>query len=130
MYIKVNRTIKEVSSKEKLELYSVEPKNERFEITLIVISHWREPEKLIGYALNKIGYCNSDNGFGIAYEKEIDFETFVRVPENHLLVTADSINKNQFIVSELEYLKILLAFFYSKNETHNAKIITDLIESL
>ena len=130
MDIKVNRTNKEISSKEKFYLYSVEPKIERFEITLIVISNWRESEKLIEYAVNKIGYRNSDNGFGIDYEKEIDYKTTVKVPKNHLLVTADAINKNEFVVSELEYLKILSQFFNSKNEKHNAKIIIDLIESL
>ncbi len=127
MNITVTRINNRIGSKE--YSYSIIPSKKNYEITLIVISNWRNPKELIGYAQNKIGYCDSDNGLGIDYYDSIDFETTVEVPEGHIIVYADAIDKCEYVISELNYLKILSSFFYSRDEIENTKKIANLINS-
>ncbi len=88
--------------------------NEIEDFLFVILSNWQDIDELQKYATLKVGYVDSNNGFGVVYKNEIDFETTIEVPENHILLFAENISNKEFTISENDYLLLLIKYLKKK----------------
>lgn len=78
-----------------------------------VISHWTNLAQLCEFALNRHGYGDSDGGFGITYESDLDdYDRQVdriSIPQEHLLVYGfwGEPDGYELFIKEVDYLLVL-----------------------
>ena len=104
--------------------YTVTPDQPALVAALDAIHHWRKKEELVGFALARHGYCDTDGFFGITYSGDLDdYDRQVlgeSIPEGFVQAIAwyGGHHGPSYLLEEETYLDLLCQYFiaYGRND--------------
>ena len=100
-----------------------------------VIQEWGTLSKLVGFAVKRHGYGNSDGGFGVMYPEDLDEYNIhvqgIRIPAGMLLLYGHAFANPpgyEILVSETEYLRNLIDVLWERGLIVDAEKVTLLLK--